>query len=138
MSRSFARAVLLAALIAIVPTSAARAAAPVVSVLAPATAETGDPVAFDGDATTDPDGDALTYSMTGAPAGLQLSASGALGWAKPAAGTWTLRFTARDQSGLSATSEWTIVVTAAAGPAANPGEPSARRRAPEPLRGNAY
>jgi len=88
-------------------------------------------------AASDPDGDALTYSMTGAPAGLQLSAAGALSWANPAAGTWTLRITARDPAGLSATSEWTIVVTAAARPAADAGQASPRRRAPAPLRARA-
>lgn len=110
MSRSFARAVLLAALIAIVPTSAARAAAPVVSVLAPATAETGDPVAFDGDATTDPDGDALTYSWS--IDGQQLDVENAwlsVSFAHP--GTHVVTLTATDSTGLSASASATIVLT---------------------------
>jgi hypothetical protein len=110
LSRTFARAVLLAALIAIVPTSAARAAAPVVSVVAPATAETGNPVDFDGGATTDPDGDELTYSWS--IDGQQLDVENSwlsVSFAHP--GTHVVTLTATDSTGLSASASATIVLT---------------------------
>ncbi len=50
---------------------------------------------------SDADGDKLTYSMTGAPSGLSLSASGVLSWAKPARGTYTLKVTVKDSHGLA-------------------------------------
>jgi hypothetical protein len=110
LSRAFVRAALLAALIAIVPVSAARAAAPVVSVAAPATAVTGDPVAFDGEATTDPDGDPLTYAWS--IDGQQLDVENAwlsVSFAHP--GTHVVTLTATDPSGASASASATIVLT---------------------------
>jgi hypothetical protein len=49
----------------------------------------------------DADGDALSYTMTGAPSGLTLSAAGVLNWAKAAKGTYALKVTARDARGLA-------------------------------------
>lgn len=110
MSRAFVRTALLAALIAIVPTSAARAAAPVVSVVAPATAVTGDPVDFDGGNTSDPDGDAMTYSWS--IDGQQLDVENSwlsVSFAHP--GTHVVTLTATDATGASASASATIVLT---------------------------
>ena len=62
----------------------------------------------------DPDGDALTYTMTGNPADLMLSSAGALSWAHPLAGTYTLRITAHDAAGLATTATYALAVTAVA------------------------
>ena len=45
---------------------------------------------------TDVDGDALTYTMTGAPAGLTLTSAGVLTWASTVKGTYVLSVTVRD------------------------------------------
>jgi len=49
----------------------------------------------------DPDGDALTYTMTGAPRGLTLSGAGVLGWARTVRGRYVLRVVVRDSHGLA-------------------------------------
>lgn len=62
---------------------------------------------------SDPDGDALKYTMTGAPAGLTINAStGALAWAQPVKGSYALKVTVADPYGLSATATITLNVTA--------------------------
>lgn len=104
------RAALAALAIAIVPAGAARAAAPVVVIDAPATAETGDPVPFDGDRTTDPDGQSMTYawSIDGQALDVEnpwLSVS----FAHP--GTHVVTLTATDATGASASASHTIVLT---------------------------
>lgn len=104
------RAALAALVIAIVPAGAARAAAPVVVIDAPATAETGDPVPFDGDRTTDPDGQPMTYawSIDGQALDVEnpwLSVS----FAHP--GTHVVTLTATDATGASASASHTIVLT---------------------------
>ncbi len=58
----------------------------------------------------DIDGDALTYSMTGAPAGMTLTPAGALGWPKATRGTFAIKVTARDARGATCTATLTLVV----------------------------
>jgi hypothetical protein len=94
----------------ILPVGAARAAAPVVVIDAVDTAETGQPVAFDGDRTTDPDGQLMTYvwSIDGQVLDVEnpwLSVS----FAHP--GTHVVTLTATDTTGASATASHTIVLT---------------------------
>ena len=52
-------------------------------------------------AAVDVDGDALTYTMTGAPRGLTLSGDGVLGWPATVRGRYVLRVVARDAQGLA-------------------------------------
>lgn len=104
------RAALAALAIAIVPAGVARAAAPVVVIDAPATAQTGDPVPFDGDGTTDPDGQAMTYvwSIDGQVLDVEnpwLSVA----FAHP--GTHVVTLTATDATGASGSASHTIVLT---------------------------
>jgi hypothetical protein len=109
VSRSF-RAVLLAALIAIVPTSAARAAAPVVAIDAPDAAVTGAPVAFDGEGTTDPDGDPMTYAWSIDGQVLDVENSWlSVSFAHP--GTHVVTLTATDSTGETGSASHTIVLT---------------------------
>jgi hypothetical protein len=61
----------------------------------------------------DVDGDALAYTMTGAPSGLTLSSAGVLAWSKAARGTYTLKVTVKDARGLAgAVATIALVVTA--------------------------
>lgn len=105
------RAALLAAIVmSILPVGAAHAAAPVVVIDAVDTAETGDPVAFDGDRTTDPDGQLMIYqwSIDGQVLDVEnpwLSVS----FAHP--GTHVVTLTATDSTGASASASHTIVLT---------------------------
>lgn len=110
VSRTF-RAVLLAALvIVVVPVGAARAAVPVVVIDAPDTAETGQPVAFDGDGTTDPDGQLMTYAWTIDGQVLDVENPWlSVSFAHP--GTHVVTLTATDAAGASATASHTIVLT---------------------------
>ena len=50
---------------------------------------------------SDIDGDALTYTMTGAPSGMTLSSAGVLAWAKAVKGTYALKVTVKDSHGLA-------------------------------------
>jgi hypothetical protein len=107
------RAVVLAAVvISIVPVGAARAAAPVVVIEAPETAETGQPVAFDGDGTVDTDGQLMTYSW--AIDGQVLDVGNpwlSVSFAHP--GTHVVTLTATDAAGASTTASHAIAVTGA-------------------------
>jgi subtilase family serine protease len=60
-------------------------------------------------AAKDADGDALTYSMSGAPAGLTLS-SGLLGGTVSAKGTYQVTVTARDTHGATGSAVITLIV----------------------------
>ena len=54
-------------------------------------------------AATNPNTGTLTYSVTGAPAGLSANAAGAISWAAPVAGSYTLTTKVTDNYGYSAT-----------------------------------
>jgi PKD domain len=89
---------------------AARAAAPAVALDAPDSAVTGQPVAFDGDRTTDPDGQLMTYAW--AIDGQALDVENpwlSVSFAHP--GTHVVTLTATDSSGASASASHTVVVT---------------------------
>ena len=59
----------------------------------------------------DADGDAISYTMTGAPSGLTLSKTGALAWwTSPVAGTYNLTVTVTDSKGATGTGAITLVV----------------------------
>jgi serine protease len=61
----------------------------------------------------DADGDAMTYTMTGAPSGMTLSSSGTLAWAKAVKGNYALKVTVKDSKGLAgAVATFTVTVTA--------------------------
>ena len=59
---------------------------------------------------TDPNASALTFSISGAPAGLTLSAAGTLSWSKALKGNYPLTITVRDAVGMSATAVMTLTV----------------------------
>jgi len=61
-------------------------------------------------AASDPNAVAPTFSLAGAPAGLSLSAGGALSWAKAVLGNYSLAITARDSYGYSATATYTLQI----------------------------
>ena len=110
LSRVLRAALLAAVLMTIVPVGAARAAAPAVVIDAPDRAETGQPVAFDGDRTSDPDGQLMTYAW--AIDGQVLDVENpwlSVSFAHP--GTHTVTLTATDSGGASAIASHTIVVT---------------------------
>jgi subtilase family serine protease len=62
---------------------------------------------------TNPNTGTLSYSVTGAPAGLTVSSSGALSWAAPVAGTHAFSAKVTDSYGYSATQTETLTVAAA-------------------------
>jgi len=64
---------------------------------------------------TDTAGDVLAYTLTTAPAGMSISASGLITWTPQAAqvGTANVTVSVRDQGGLSAQQSFTIAVAAA-------------------------
>ncbi len=56
--------------------------------------------------------DAVTYSLSGAPAGLAISSSGVVTWAKPVAGTYSVTVTAKDSvTGLSGSGLFTVTIS---------------------------
>ena len=60
---------------------------------------------------SDVDGDALSYTMTGAPSGMTLSSAGVLAWSKAVKGTYALKVTVKDSRGLAgAVATITVVV----------------------------
>lgn len=59
---------------------------------------------------TDPNGSALSFSMTGAPLGLTISTTGTLSWAKPVNGVYHLTVTVKDGLGVSATASDTLSI----------------------------
>jgi hypothetical protein len=98
--------------IAIVPVGAARAAAPVVVIAAPAAATTGQPVAFDGEGTTDPDGQLMEYSWAIDGQVLDVETPWlSVAFAHP--GTHVVTLTATDSTGASTTASHAIAVTGA-------------------------
>lgn len=105
------RAVLLAALtIALMSTAPALAAAPLVVIAGPDSGVTGSPVAFDGEATTDPDGELLTYAW--AIDGQVLDIENpwlSVSFAHP--GRHVVALTATDTTGAAATAQHPVTVT---------------------------
>ena len=64
-------------------------------------------------AATNPNSGTLSYSVTGAPSGLVASSSGALSWASPVAGSYTLTTKVADSYGYSATRTVTLSIAGA-------------------------
>ncbi len=59
---------------------------------------------------------ALTWSLAGAPAGMTIAAGGKLSWARPVAGVYTVKVTARDsKTGLTGQGTCTVQIVTAAG-----------------------
>lgn len=61
---------------------------------------------------TDPNGDALSYALAGAPAGLSIDAAGTLRWPAPVAGRFRFQVLARDPAGLAAAATYELTVVA--------------------------
>jgi len=94
-------------------TVAAANAAPQITSTPLTAATVGVAYAYDVNA-TDPNGDALTYSLTQAPAGMAINAStGMIGWVPAAAGAQAVTVRVADPAGLAATQSFTITVAAA-------------------------
>lgn len=56
----------------------------------------------------------VTYTLTGAPAGMAVGADGVVSWAKPLAGTYSVTLTAKDsKTGLSGKGTYTVKISAA-------------------------
>src|SRR3954449_9239429 len=97
--------------IALIPATA-RAASPIVAIDAPDTAVTGQPVAFDGDGTTDPDGQLMDFAWSIDGQALDVESSWlSVAFAHP--GRHVVALTATDTTGASATVEHPIVVSGA-------------------------
>lgn len=95
--------------IALIPATA-RAAAPIVAIDAPDTAVTGQPVAFDGDGTADPDGQLMDFAWSIDGQALDVENSWlSVAFAHP--GRHVVALTATDTSGASATAQHPITVT---------------------------
>jgi len=64
------------------------------------------------------DSNPISYSMTGAPSGMLISSStGAVTWAMPVAGTYSVRVTAKDsKTGLSGSGTYTVIIAAPTAP----------------------
>lgn len=63
---------------------------------------------------------ALTYALSGAPAGMVVSAAGVVSWPVPAAGTYSVTLNAKDsQTGLSGQGVYTVSIAAALPPVVN-------------------
>ena len=59
----------------------------------------------------------VTYALGGAPAGMTISSTGVISWAKPVAGSFTVTVTAKDsKTGLSGQGSYVITITSAALP----------------------
>jgi hypothetical protein len=57
--------------------------------------------------------DALTYSLSGAPAGMSINSAGVVSWASPVAGTYSVTVIAKDaKTGLSGQGVYTISISA--------------------------
>ena len=69
---------------------------------------------------SNPNGATLSYSLAGAPSGLTASATGALGWAAPVAGTYSFTAKVTDSYGYSSTQTETLTVAPAKVVAAGP------------------
>ena len=84
------------------------ASAPVVTG-ANVTGAVGTPLSFTVSATSP---NPLTYSLSGAPSGMTINASGVVSWATPVAGTYSVTVTATDaKANLSGTGVYTVTIT---------------------------
>lgn len=91
--------------------------APVVGSAA-VTATVGTPLTF---AVSVTDAHPVTYTLSGAPAGLAIGANGTVTWPSPVLGTYAVKVTALDtQTGLSGSGTYTITVGAPKAPVVNP------------------
>ncbi|MBL8344626.1 MAG: tandem-95 repeat protein [Rubrivivax sp.] len=102
--------------------AAAGNAAPQIGTTAVTTATVGVAYVYDVNA-TDPNGDALTYSLTQAPSGMTIqAASGLIAWTPTAAQVGTQAVTVRvvDPGGLAATQAFSVTVGTAPPPAPGP------------------
>lgn len=88
--------------------------APVISSAPPTAATVDQPYAYQVTA-VDPEGDALSYALTTAPAGMSISAGGLINWtpAGDQAGNNAVVLTVTDSRGAAATQSYTIVVAQA-------------------------
>jgi hypothetical protein len=59
----------------------------------------------------DADGDAMTYTLSGAPTGVKLTASGMLYWVGAVKGTYKFNVVAKDAKGATGTGVMTLVVS---------------------------
>jgi Zn-dependent metalloprotease len=71
---------------------------------------------------TDPNGQALTYSATGLPAGLSISAAGLVSGTPTTAGSSSVTVTAKNTSNLTGTATFTWTVNPVGGGCSTPGE----------------
>ncbi|MBV8665573.1 MAG: peptidase S53 [Burkholderiaceae bacterium] len=70
--------------------------------------EAGSPLSF---GTTVIAMDAVSYSLSGAPAGMSISSTGVVSWSKPVAGTYSIMVTAKDNvTGLSGEGLYAVIV----------------------------
>lgn len=91
-------------------TAPALAAAPVVVVDGPSSGVTGSPLAFDGEGTTDPDGDLVTYAWAIDGQALDIENPWlSVSFAHP--GRHVVALTATDTTGAAASGEQTVTVT---------------------------
>lgn len=64
-----------------------------------------------------PGSDAMSYSLSGAPAGMSISNAGVVSWAAPVVGTYDVAVTAKDATtGLSGQGTYVVTIVAASGP----------------------
>ncbi len=64
----------------------------------------------------------VTYTLTGAPAGMSISGAGAVSWATPLAGSYPVTVIAKDtKTALSGQGVYTVVISALAPPVLTPG-----------------
>lgn len=105
---------LLSALTGVVST----ASAPVVS-SASISGQVGTALTFTASVTAP---NAVTYTLTGAPSGMSISAAGVISWATPVAGTYSVKVTAKDsKTGLTGQGVYTVTIAPATPPAEGSG-----------------
>lgn len=101
------------ALLSTLAGSSTAAAAPVVA-SASVSGKVGAPLSFSVVASA---ANPLSYSLSGAPAGLTISSTGVVSWAKPVAGLYKLMVSAKDSvTGLSGQGSYAITISGAALP----------------------
>jgi hypothetical protein len=87
---------------------------PPVVAAASVSGKVGTPLSFAAKATS---ANALTWSLTGAPAGMAISSAGAVSWPAPVAGSYSIKLNARDsKTGLTGQGTLTVAIAAANAP----------------------